>query len=70
MNKGKLFGTLIVSTAFAAGLFFGPAQVFAHCDGLDGPVVTAARSALVSGNVNHVLIWVAKNDEAEIKASF
>lgn len=42
----------------------------AHCDGLDGPVVSAARSALAAGNPNPVLIWVQPKDEAEIRAAF
>jgi hypothetical protein len=33
-------------------------------------VVKAAQTALESGDVNPVLIWVQKNDEAEIKAAF
>ena len=45
-------------------------NVSAHCDGLDGPVVAAARKALASGNVNLALIWVQPGDEAEIRAVF
>lgn len=43
---------------------------FGHCDGVDGPVVTLARKALDSGNVNLVLPWVRKDDEAEIRHAF
>ena len=46
----------------------GPAA--AHCDTLDGPVVGAARKALDSGNVNLVLVWVQKQDEADIRNAF
>jgi hypothetical protein len=42
----------------------------AHCDGLDGPVVTAARAALATGDVDRVLISVRPADEAESRASF
>lgn len=42
----------------------------AHCDGMDGPVVTAARRALDSGNVNLVLPWVQAGDEHEIRNAF
>jgi len=49
---------------------FWTALAFAHCDGLDGPVVTAARKALDTGNVHLVLVWVQKADENEIKAAF
>jgi hypothetical protein len=44
--------------------------VSAHCDTLDGPVVGAARKALDSGNVNLVLVWVQKKDEADIRKHF
>jgi hypothetical protein len=37
---------------------------------MNGPVVTAAKKALETGNVNLVLIWVQKQDEAEIRAAF
>jgi len=47
-----------------------PGTVRAHCDGLDGPVVKAARAALEKGDVNLVLIWVQKKDEAEIRKAF
>jgi len=55
-----------------AGLFvlFATALVNAHCDTMNGPVVTAARQALETGNVNLVLIWVQKKDEADIRAAF
>jgi len=43
---------------------------WAHCDGLDGPVVTAARAALEKKNVNLVLIWVQPAYEAEIRSAF
>ena len=42
----------------------------AHCDGLDGPVVTAARQALENNDPNRVLIWVQPADEAETRAAF
>jgi hypothetical protein len=37
---------------------------------MDGPVVTAARQALESGNVNLVLVWIKKADEATIREAF
>jgi len=67
MKKTKIPCALIA--AFLAIVFWTP-LAFAHCDGLDGPVVTAARKALETGNVNLVLLWVQKADEAEIKAAF
>lgn len=60
---------LFTATALVATLL-APARLLAHCDGLDGPVVTAARDALNSGEVSRVLIWVAKKDEPEITKAF
>jgi hypothetical protein len=57
------FGLLTVS-------LLAPNRSFAHCDGLDGPVVQAAQQALQTNNVNLVLIWVAKDDEPEIIKAF
>lgn len=48
----------------------GVRVALAHCDGLDGPVVGAARAALQTGNVNLALIWVGPNDEGALRAAF
>lgn len=58
---------LSVPSAGGAGML-----VFAlgHCDTIDGPVITLARKALDTGNVNLVLPWVRKEDEAEIRHAF
>jgi hypothetical protein len=37
---------------------------------MDGPVIKAAQKALETSNVDHVLIWIQKQDEAEIKKAF
>ena len=54
----------------AAFLILLPAFALSHCDTMDGPVVKAAKKALETGNVNYVLLWVQKKDEAEIKKAF
>ena len=59
-----------LSTALALASFTSVRSAFAHCDGLDGPVVGAARQALQKGDVNLALVWVKKNDEPEIRAAF
>lgn len=51
-------------------LTLSPNRALGHCDGMDGPVVEAAQKALGSGNVNLVLIWVQKADEAEVRGAF
>ncbi|HSB49539.1 MAG TPA: DUF6448 family protein [Burkholderiales bacterium] len=68
-SVGKCATNLAAAAFFAAASAWGP-TASAHCDTLDGPVVAAARKALDSGNVNPVLIWVQKRDEADIRNHF
>jgi len=65
---GMRLWSLVGAALFAAALM--PAPALAHCDGLDGPVVAAARKALSSGDPNPVLIWVQPKDEAEVRHAF
>lgn len=58
------FPLLLVALAMSV---FLPSRVFAHCDGLDGPVVKSARAALDARNVALVAIWVQPQDEPEIR---
>lgn len=55
--------------AAVAALSWGTAAQ-AHCDTLDGPVVSQARKALDTGNVNLVLGWVQNKDESEVRGAF
>ena len=64
------FNFVSISSFLIFILIFSSQQVSAHCDGLDGPVVTAAKEALETENVNLVLIWVKKEFEDEIKNAF
>src|SRR6187200_3255119 len=41
-----------------------------HCDSLDGPVVTAAKSALDTEDVGRILPYVKKDGEPEVRAAF
>jgi len=61
--------SLVVVAALGAALSFAT-PAFGHCDGLDGPVVAAARKALEAGDANPVLIWVQPQDEAEVRRAF
>ena len=71
MNTGKSMSIKRALTVAGAVLTLGwAAGAQAHCDTLDGPVVGAARKALDTNNVNPVLAWVQKKDEAAIKDQF
>ncbi|HEU4927441.1 MAG TPA: DUF6448 family protein [Vicinamibacterales bacterium] len=61
------FACTAVAIGFAALI---PARAFAHCDGLDGPVVKAAQLALDTRNPALALMWVSETDEREIRAAF
>jgi hypothetical protein len=63
----------IGSTAALAALalqFGAVRDADAHCDTMSGPVISAARAALESGDVNLVLIWVQPDDEPALRAEF
>ena len=58
---------LLVATIVA---FSQPSTASAHCDSVNGPVVTAARKALDTGDVKWVLAYVQPDAEAELTAAF
>lgn len=60
----------LMASAALAMLMASASEARAHCDTMDGPVVAAARTALESGSLAHVLIWVRAQDEAEIRRAF
>lgn len=62
----KLFGSF---TVIGIALLLSE-TAYAHCDGMDGPVVKAAQAALAKGDVNLALIWVRKDDEVEVRRAF
>lgn len=69
MSTNRSFAGMAILVALGAVLLI-PISAIAHCDGMDGPVVKAAQSALASGDVNLVLVWVQKGDEKEIRQTF
>ena len=62
--------SLALVIVFAAMSVIDATPALAHCDGLDGPVVGAARIALQTGDLNRVLIWVRPDDIDEIRRAF
>ncbi len=62
----------IVKTVLATGIvaltnFAMAGTAEAHCDGLDGPVIIEARSALEKKDVTPLLKWAPSKNEGEIK---
>jgi hypothetical protein len=64
MVKSLILASLLLAAPIGSKL------AYAHCDGMDGPVVKAAQRALAKGDVNLVLIWVQAEDEKEIRKVF
>ncbi len=69
MLRGQARVIFFVLTALAS-LSINASVARAHCDTMDGPVVTAAQAALAKGDVTPVLKWVKSEHEAEIRAAF
>lgn len=65
-NTHKLIGAGILSVSW----LFAVASAIAHCDTLDGPVVSDAKVALAEKNITPVLKWIRPEHEAELKAAF
>jgi hypothetical protein len=63
----KSLHALVAATALSLLLVNSAA---AHCDAMDGPVITEAQAALADGDVTPLLKWVPAADEAHIKAVF
>lgn len=64
-----------IRTALYAGLvaFAGltaSTTAFAHCDSMDGPVITEAKSALQARDVTPLLKWVPENREESVREAF
>jgi len=63
----KLSNIFILSVLFGLGIVF---SVFAHCDTVNGPVVSDAKQALEKANADIVLKWVRQQDEEKIRKAF
>ncbi|MFU8804731.1 MAG: DUF6448 family protein [Bradymonadaceae bacterium] len=67
----RIRSTIMGIVTFVVVGFFASVQVAsAHCDAIDGPVVTDARADLDTGKLDRTLKWIAGDDEAEVKAIF
>ncbi len=60
----------VLAAVAAVAWWSRPEATLAHCDTMNGPVVTEARAALEEGDVTPVLKWVRPDHEAEIAAAF
>lgn len=70
MRARREFARIIAVIVVGISGWFAPGGAAAHCDTLDGPVVSTARAALEKGDVTPVLKWVRKEDEPAIREQF
>jgi hypothetical protein len=68
ISSAKRIGSVVLATA--AIVLATSSHVNAHCDTMDGPVISDARAALESGHVDSVLKWVTPEHEREIRDAF
>lgn len=68
--KTRRVSRILTAIAALALIAVMPNRALAHCDGMDGPVVKAAREALATGNLDLALIWVQASHEAELRSAF
>jgi len=69
-TKSSRFHRGMMVTILVSESLIAPQMVQAHCDTLDGPVVTDARAALLQQDVTPVLKWISADAEGEIRAVF
>ena len=68
MKTGTWIGTVAAAVVI---LMLGTSGIaLAHCDALDGPVISLARQSLAKGDVNIILPWVTADKEAEVRKAF
>lgn len=70
-RKRKSFLNYGLTSIFGLLMFFMSTGVMsAHCDTMDGPLVSDAKKALDQNNVNYALKWVPAASEKEIRDAF
>lgn len=61
----------VIAVGVAAALSLGMAgTASAHCDAVDGPVITQATAALNTGDITPLLKWVPETEEATVKRAY
>ncbi|MFN7988961.1 MAG: DUF6448 family protein [Thermoanaerobaculia bacterium] len=66
----KRTASLLAPAALAAALLLPAPAATAHCDSVDGPVVTDAKAALAKGDVAPALKWISAAQEPEVRELF
>jgi hypothetical protein len=67
MKLNRLYPVALIVVAAVLAM---PSPAAAHCDTVDGPVVTAAKLALQKGDITPMLKWIPAKDEPELRRAF
>lgn len=70
MKTKQIISGLVLLLGAVVLLTLTARPAYAHCDKLDGPVATAAREALGTGDFTTILIWVGPEQEADLRSAF
>jgi len=70
MHTHRLVSPRLTGILSVLALLTVSAPAWSHCDGLDGPVVTDAKTALAAEDVTPVLKWIPEEDEEQVKDVF
>ncbi|HEX42079.1 MAG TPA: hypothetical protein ENN81_08470 [Phycisphaerales bacterium] len=70
LRQTVIMGVLFVAAGALILSMILPGTVRAHCDTMNGPVISQAKAAIEKGDVRPVLKWVKKDKEADIREAF
>lgn len=70
ISKSSGFKNLLPVMMMFILFSIGTLPAYAHCDSVDGPVITDAKEALKTNEVSHVFKWIDKEQEKEVTTLF
>jgi hypothetical protein len=70
MKKGIRLVASLIAMGAALAVWSAARRSAAHCDTMDGPVVSDAKRALAKGDVAPALKWVSSENEPELRKTF
>jgi hypothetical protein len=69
-RKGTVLPICLLVGALSIALGLAAGTAWAHCDTWNGPIATAARKALDTGNFETIAIFVMEGQERELRQKF
>ena len=66
----QFLNRILIAAALLSASFLSYGDALAHCDTMDGPVITTAKEALKTGDIKPGLAWVQPGDESHMQGVF